>query len=226
MSRGSWSEISSDSDVWKKIVLGGICLLTVLPIPVALGGILEDLEAESANIKSDSPPGKFPEMDNFGVLLGKGLAPAVMFFVALMLFCLPTVVLMMTGFQIFASFRGEHGIAIMSVLVSAIFGLVALSLQFITAAMFPVAMAQYGRGMNLQPAMSPLANFSYVMEMGAAYWKKAAGFWFFLFGNIIVYIHGPIWYVNVPIQVALAVLGFTSLVIAARFALNQLQTKL
>ena len=53
MSRGSWSEISSDSDIWKKLVLGGICLLTVLPIPVALGGILEDLEAESENIKND-----------------------------------------------------------------------------------------------------------------------------------------------------------------------------
>jgi len=226
MSRGSWSEISSDSDIWKKLVLGGICLLTVLPIPVALGAILEDLETEGDNIKNDKPPEKFPEMDNLAVLLGKGLAPAMILFLACMLFCVPTVVLMMTGFQIYASFTGEHGIAFMSVIVSGVFGLLALAVQFASAVLFPVSMAQYARGMNLKPAISPLANLGYVSEMGAEYWMKAAGFWFFLAGNILVYIQGPVWYVNVPLQIILAVGGYASLIVSSRFALNQLQTKL
>jgi hypothetical protein len=62
--------------------------------------------------------------------------------------------------------------------------------------------------------------------MGAEYWIKAAGFWLFLMGSIIVYILGPAFYVNVPIQIALAVLGYVSLIVSSRFALNELQVNL
>ena len=143
-----------------------------------------------------------------------------------MLFCVPTVVLLMSAGHIYASFVSEHGMAFMSVMITGIFGFIALMLQFVAAILFPISMAQYSRGMNLKPAMSPMSNFGYVVEMGAPYWMKATGFWFFLTGNIVVYILGPALYVNLPIQVVLAVLGYSSLVVSSRYALDQLQTKI
>jgi hypothetical protein len=226
MTRGSWSEISSDSDIWKKIVLGGICLLTVLPLPIALGAVVDDLEAESKRIKEELPPGEFIDSDDFVGLLGRGLAPAFVLILALMLFCVPTVVLLMSAGHVYASFVSEHGMAVMSVLITGIFGLVALTLQFLAAIIFPISLAQYARGMNVKPAIHPLNNIGYAVTMGSRFWFKASGFWLFLMGNIVVYILGPAWYVNVPVQAMLAFLGYVSLIVSSRYALNELQNEL
>lgn len=226
MSRGSWSEISKDSEIWKKIVMGGVCMLTALPAPIALGAVADDLEAESKRIREGEPAGEFTDVDDLVGLLGRGLAPTFVFVLALMIFCVPTVVLLMSAGHIYASFVSEHGMAYMSVFITGVFGFVALVLQFLSAIIFPVSLAQYARGMNIKPAINPLNNIGYVVTMGAEYWIKAAGFWLFLMGSIIVYILGPAFYVNVPIQIALAVLGYVSLIVSSRFALNELQVNL
>lgn len=225
-SRGSWSEISSDPDIYKKLLIGGICLLTVLPIPVALGAVVEDLESEAMNIKDGKPPGRFVAMDTPSLLLGKGLAPACMFIMALMLFCVPTVVLLMSFAHVYASFTSEHDMSIMSTLITFIAGIVALLAQFAFSIIFPIALAQYARGLHLKAALDPMANIGNMLEMGAQFWAKASGFWFFLIGYIVIYIVGiEQWYVSIPIQVAFAVVGFTSLIVSSRFALSQLQPK-
>jgi hypothetical protein len=226
MARGSWSDISDDPEIWKKIVMGGVCMLFVLPIPVALGAIADDLEAESKRIKEGEPPGKLIDIDDFVGVLGRGLAPTFVLILAMMLFCLPTVVLLMSSIQIYASFVSEHGMAFISVLITGFFGLIALVFQFLFAILFPISLAQYARGLNIKPAIHPMNNIGSVISMGAEYWMKAAGFWFFLMGSIAMYILGPPLYVNIPIQVLLAVCGYASLIVSSRFALNELQTKL
>jgi hypothetical protein len=165
-------------------------------------------------------------MDDFAGLLGRGLAPTFVFILAMMLFCVPTVVLLMSGFHVYGSFKSEHGMAIMSVLITILFGFLALACQFLFTILFPISLAQYARGMNVKPAIHPLNNIGYAMTMGAPYWLKAAGFWAFLMGSIAVYILGPVWYVNFPLQVVLAVVGYVSLIVSSRHALSELQTNL
>ena len=219
MERGSWSEISSDSGIWKKMLIGGVCIMTVLPIPVALGAVHTDLESEASKIKEKTRAGIFPEMYQPGTLLGRGLAPSFMFALAIMLFCLPTVVILMSAVQTYTWLNSEHGMNILSFLITAVFGIIALVAQFICALLFPLSLAQYARGMNLKPALHPLANLGHIYEMGAPYWLRGAGWWLFLIGYTVLYVVGPVWWINIPLQLLLAVVGFVSLIISSRFAL-------
>ena len=204
------------------MLLGGICFLTVLPIPVALGALHTDLESEASKIKEKSPAGTFPEMDSPATLLGRGLAPSFMFALVMMLFCLPTVVILMSALQTHSWLNNEHGINILSFLITAVFAVIALAIQFICALLFPVSLAQYARGLNLKPALHPLANLSHIFEMGAPFWLKGAGWWVFLIGFTILYVVGPVWWINIPLQLLLATVGFVSLIISSRFALAHL----
>lgn len=226
MERGSWANISSDSDIWKKLFIGGACLITVLPIPVALGAVFSDLEAELEKIKSKTKPGHLVEMDTPAGHFGRGLAPTFLLLLSMMLFCVPTVVVLMSSAQTYAWIVSEHGLNFISFAVTGIFGLLALIAQFFVACMFPIAMAQYSRGLSIKPALDPLANFGYVSQMGAAFWTKASGFWLCLFGNMVLYIYGPAFFIDLVIRIVLCMLGFASLVVSSRYAIEQLQTKL
>ena len=224
--RGSWQEISGDSEIWKKLLVGSACLLFILPIPVALGALAQDFEDEYKKIKEDSPPGKLPGYDNPAGLLGKGLAPSFILFLAMMLYCLPTVVVLMSSAQTYAWVKSEHGLNVLSFLVTAGFGFVALAIQFLCTIIFPIALAQYGRGMSLKPAIDPMKNLGFALEMGAPYWIKASGYWFFLLASMVLFIQGISFWVDLPLRLALGMLGLASLFVSGRYALHQLQTRL
>ena len=226
MQRGSWSEISGDQEIWKKLATISGCFLLVLTAPISLGALYQDLTDENQRIKDKEPPGKLVELDNIPGLFGKGIVPTVIFFLAMMLYCVPTVVVLMSSAQTYAWLKSEHGINYLSFLVTAAFGLLALLVQFLCAILLPIALAQYARGTSLRIAVDPLANFGNAMSMGVPFWIKASGYWAFLLANIILFIQGPAFWVDLPIRVALCVLGFASLVVSSRYALNQLHTKL
>jgi Protein of unknown function (DUF4013) len=226
MERGSWREISKDPEIWKKLALGSVYFLTVLPIPIALGALNTDLEDELKNIKGDKPPGKLADLDDFLTSFGRGLAPVFIFFLAMMLYCVPTIVVLMSSAQTYAWLKSEHGMNYLSFCVTSLFGLLALVVQFLCTAIFPVALAQYARGMNIKPAVDPMANLGYVFSMGAPYWAKVSGYWIFLLGSMVLFIQGINFWVDLPIRFLLSGLGFASLVVSSRYALGQLQTKL
>lgn len=226
MERGTWSEIGKDSNIWKKLAFGAICLLTLLPIPVALGAVSTDLENELERVKNGTPSGPFPDVDRPTYFLGRGLAPAFIFLLALMAFCLPTVVVLMSSFQTYGWLKNENGVAILSLLTTCLFGLLALVVQFFVTALFPVALAQYARGLNIKPAIDPMANFGFIFEMGMPYWVKASGWYLFHLGYIVVYILGPAWWINLPLQLLFAGVGYASLIVSSRYAASQLQTRL
>lgn len=226
MERGSWSELSGDSEIWKKLAIGSVCALLFLPVPVAAGALVADLEAELERIKAKQPPGKLVSMSDIAGLLGKGVAPTFILILVVMAFCLPTVVVGMSYFQNVGWFRGESGINIFSFLLTNVFGLLALGLQFFVALTFPIAAAQYARGMNIKPAIDPLANIGFAFEMGSKYWFKATGFWLALCANIVLFVVSPAFWIDLLIRFVVTGLGFASLVVASRYALNLLQTKL
>ena len=226
MERSSWSQISADQDVWRKVAIGAACFLTILPIPIALGAIFSDLEEEKKKLKAEEPPGQMNDFHELGALFGRGLAPTFVFVLALMLFCLPSVVVLMSSFQAYGWIVSEHGLNVLSFVVTGVFGLIALAAQFLVALIFPIALAQYSRGMNIKPALDPMANLGYAFEMGAPFWFKATGYWLFLLGSMILTLLGINFWVDLLIRFVLAGLGFISLYISSKYALNELQTNL
>lgn len=226
MERGSWSDISGDQDIWKKLAIGSLCFLTVLPVPIAMGALFDDLTEESQRLKDNKGPGTFVEMDNPAGLFGRGLAPLFIFFLAMMLYCVPTVVVLMSSAQTYAWIKSEHGINYVSFIVTALFGLLALTVQFLCTILFPVALAQYSRGTSLRVSVDPLANFGNAISMGLPFWIKASGYWAFLLGSMVLFIQGPAFWIDLPIRFLLCGLGFASLIVSSRYALTQLQTRL
>ena len=206
--------------------MGAVCLLTVLPIPLALGALHTDLEEEYERIKSESPPSEFTDEDHPATLFGRGLAPMFIFFLAMMLYCVPTVVVLMSSAQTYAWLKSEHGMNVLSFVVTCLFGLVALAVQFFCTALFPVALAQYARGMSLKPAVEPMANLGYVFSLGAPFWLKVSGYWIFLLGSMLLFIEGINFWIDLPLRFLLCLLGYASLIVSSRYALNELQTKL
>ena len=98
--------------------------------------------------------------------------------------------------------------------------------QFFCTIIFPIALAQFGRGMNIKPAMHPMTNLGFAFEMGAPFWIKASGYWFFLLASMVLFIQGVSFWVNLPIQLILGMLAYASLIVSGRYALHQLQTRL
>jgi len=226
MERGSWPEISGDAEIWKKVAVGAGCFLTLLPLPFLFGTVHQDLEAENQRIESKEAPGKLPGLDDPLGALGNGLVPCFLFVMILMLMTAPTVVVLVSAGKTYAFFKSEISLGLFSTLLAAVFGLLALAAQFVISAMFPVSLAQYARGMNFKPAIDPMANFGYVMQMGSKYWHKASGLWLFLAGSMLLFVLGWPNYVSLPLFVGLAGLGYASLVVSSRYALYQLKTKL
>ena len=226
MALGKWSEISTDSEIWKKLAIGGTCLLLVLPAPLAFGAVFQDLETELGKLKEEVPPGEFTDMDNIAGLFGKGIAPSIICFLSLMLVGLPSIVILLSLGHLYAWFASEHGMSTMSLLLTSGLGLVALIVQFLFALIFPVALAQYARGVNIKQAMHPMAGLGIVFELGAPFWNKAAGYWLFLVSTMGITVFEFNFFVDLLIRLCLAFLGFASLVVASRYAAGQIQTKL
>lgn len=226
MERGSWSEIAVDAEIWKKLAIGTGCFMTLLPLPFLFGTIHQDLEAENRRIDSKEAPGELPGLDDPLGALGNGIIPCVIFFLVLMLLTAPTVVVLVSAGKTYAFFKSEIGLGVFSTLLAAIFGLLALAVQFVIAAMFPIALAQYARGLNLKPAVDPMANFGFVMQMGGVYWHKVSGLWLFLAGSMLLFVLGWSNYISMPLFIGLAGLGCASLIVSSRYALSQLKTKL
>lgn len=220
MERGSWSEVSGDKDIWKKLFLGAASVLCVLSLPLALGVLNTDLEAESARLKSKEPAGKFSDFSDLGTMFGRGLGPTFIFFLAMMAFCVPTVVVLMSAFQTYGWLKSENGINIISFTLTSMFGLAALAAQFGTAVLFPVAIAQYARGLNIKQALDPMSNFGFALELGATYWFKASGYWLFLASNLALWIIDANFFTDLIARLLFTMLGFASLIVSSRYALS------
>lgn len=226
MERGSWSELSSDPGIWKKLSICTVSMLLFLTAPIAVGALNSDLESELKRAKEKSPSGNFPAMSNFIDLFWKGLAPTAILVMVTMAFCLPSVVVGMSYFQNVGWFRSGNGINIFSFLLTNLFGLLAVGVQFLVAITFPIAAVQYARGLHMKPAIDPIANVGFAIEMGSRYWLKAAGFWFALTANIVLFVVSPTFWLDLVIRIAVTGLGMASLIVSSRYALYQLQTKL
>ena len=226
MERGSWSEIAGDAEIWKKMAVGAGCFLTLLPLPFLFGNVHRDLEEENRRIDAKEAPGKLPGLDDPVGAIGNGIVPCFMFVLLLMLLTAPTVVVLVSAGKTYAFFKSEIGLGFFSTLLAAIFGLLALAVQFIISSMFPVALAQYARGLHFKPALDLMANFGFVMQMGPKYWHKAGGLWSFLAGSMLLFVLGWPSYISMPLFIGLAGLGYASLAVSSRYALSQLKTKL
>jgi hypothetical protein len=226
MERGSWSEVAGDSEVWKKLAIGGACFVTILPLPIALGAVLTDLETELKSIKEDKASGEFIGFEGPAGLLGRGLAPTFIFVLTLMLFCFPSVVVCLSALQAYGWTDSEFGVNILSALVTSVFGLLALAVQFLFGAIFPIALAQYARGVHIKTALDPMAAVGSFYEMGAPFWWKTTGYWLFLLASMVLTLMGINFWIDLVLRLGLASLGFASLIVASRYALGQLQTKL
>lgn len=226
MERGSWSEFAADSEIWQKVAIGAACLLTVLPLPFLFGSIHRDLENEEKKIDAGDKPGAFPGFNDPLGLLGAGLVPCIIFILLLMLLTAPTVVVLVSSGKTYAYFKSEIGLGLFSTVLAAIFGLLAVCVQFLITAMLPIGLAQNARGLTFKTVIDPLANFGYVMQMGNTFWHKAGGMWFFVAGSMLLFVMGWPNYIDLPVRFVLSAIGCTSLMTSSRYALSQLKKNL
>lgn len=236
MNRATWAAISRDSEIWKKIGIGAVSLALVLTTPIALGIVSNDLDAEAQRHRtksSDPPTNELPKTDELGKLAVDGIAPSMVFFGALCLFLLASIPVGLTYFNLYVFFRPaneivpemhqEVHVSIVSVILFALIGLVGFLAQCLAAASLPVALAQSARGKDIRPALAIIPNAVTVTEMGFDYWKKAAGVAFGLLGMTSIFVTGAFgmpWYLSTPVCLLICAIGFVSLVLASRHALE------
>jgi hypothetical protein len=242
MDRSSWSAISKDPDIWKKIGVGAGSLAFILTSPIALGIVNSDLEAEVQRRQDKEPAGAetaLPPVDDLLKLLTSGIGPAMLFVGALMMFAIATIPVGLSYFQLYALFRPANelvpelhqklSIPITSVLLYFIIGGLGLAAQAMVAASLPVALAQYARGKDLRPALAVVPNALTVMEMGMPYWLKAAGTALGMMAMTIIFITGGFGFgflASTLAWVFVAAALFISLVLASRFALEHVAAEI
>jgi hypothetical protein len=230
MDRSSWSALSKDPELWKKIALGAGSLLLFIPIPVAMGIVNLDLENEVQRKASKEPPGDgaLPSVDDLAKVVMSGIGPSMLFLAAAVLFAIPAIPTGLALLQMYAFLRpgSELSIPFMSLLVSLVIGLVGLAGQVLAAASFPVALAQYARGKDLRPALAVLPNAVTVVEMGMPYWIKVSGVVFGMLSMTVLSIIGLVWYLNLPVCLAIFAIFFVSLTLSSRFALAHITAEL
>ncbi len=228
MERASWSALSRDESIWKKIAFGGVSLCLLLPTPLALGLLQKDLEAQAAALNTGTTSDGLPEVDNPGGLVAEGVGPTLLYIGSLMLFTVPTIAFLFSSFNVMIWLRADEDsgvrLGLFSILLMLLLGLGALLLQFLTASMLPVALAQYARGKDLKPALSPIDNASRVIEFGAAYWLKTSGFVIALLGVLILNMVQIPFYASLAVTFVLFCIAFVSLILASRHALVELTT--
>lgn len=222
MVRGEWSTISGDSEFWKKVGIASACLNFVVTAPLTMGLIVEDLEAEYERMKNNEKEGSLKGFDDPSGLFSSGVGGCLLFFATILIYGLPTILTLFAYFQIYTMFHSEiMEFKLVSFLLNMIFLLTGLFFQFVVAASFPVSLAQYSRGKDLRPALSPFDNGMTVLQMGADYWKKASG----LAGGLIVMT--AVVFQGVPFLVSLVLFlvlmggAFVSTVLASRHALAE-----
>jgi hypothetical protein len=231
MDRSSWSAISKDPEIWKKIAIGAGSLLFFIPTPLALGMVNLDLEGEAQRLSAKEPPSgdsRLPSVDDLSKLLMSGIGPTMLFVAACVLFAIPAVPTGLAVLQMYAFLRpgSELSLPIMSLLVSLIIGCLGLAGQVLAASSFPVALAQYARGKDLRPALAVLPNAITVVEMGMTYWLKVSGVVFGMLSMTVLFIVGLPWYLNFPVCFAIFAIFFVSLALSARFALAHVAAEL
>lgn len=236
MNRATWAAISKDPEIWKKIGIGATSLALMLTTPIALGIVANDLEAEAhrRRNKPGSPaPDELPSTNEIGKLAVDGISPSFVFLGALCLFLLASIPVGLTYFQFYVYFRpanaaipelqSEVHVSLVSMLIFGIIGLLGIAGQCMAAASLPVALAQSSRGKDLRPALSVISNAVTVIEMGADYWKKAAGVAIGLMGMTAIFITGGFgmpWWASTPLCLILGAAGFVGLVLSSRHALD------
>lgn len=242
MDRASWSAISRDSEIWKKVVMGATSLALIFSCPVALGLVNSDLEDEARRIHEKRPPeaeNPLPRADDLGKLAMDGIGPAMLFCAALMMFAIATIPAGLSYFQLYAMFRPENelvpemhqklSVPITSVLLWVLILGLGLVAQFIVAASFPVAMAQYARGKDPRPALAVVPNALTVMEMGFGYWLKVSGVAVGLMMMTSIFITGGFgvgFVLSTIIWFLVAAAMFVSLVLSSRMALAHIAAEL
>ncbi len=224
MDRSSWSVISKDGGIWKKIAWGTGSLFLLLSTPIAMGIVSLDLEEEHRRLGMKEPPGPLPPVDDLGKVFSSGIGPSLILLGAGFLFAVPTAVAMFPAFQWLAFFhsRSEVSPPIMSLVINSVIGLFCLAGQVLASASLPVALAQYSRGRDLRPALAVLPNISSVLEMGSPYWAKVAGVSIGCIAMLALQFIGLEWYINVPITLGICAMFFVSLVLSSRHAFGYL----
>lgn len=242
MSRTDWATISKDPEIWKKVAIGGACLTTILPAPIALGMINSDLEAEVARRsqkKSDPPQQFLTGVEDIGKLVTSGIGPAMLCAGALLMFAIATIPLGLSYFQLYAFFRPANelvpelhaavAIPFTSVILYFIIGALGLAAQAVIAASFPVALAQYSRGQDLAAALSPVSNILLVVEMGVGFWRRALGVAVGMLLMTIIFITGGFglnWLFSTLLCFAVCSWAFVSLALSSRYALEHIIAEL
>lgn len=242
MDRANWSAISKDSEIWKKLTMGATSLAFILTCPLALGIVNTDLEEEARRIHEKQPPSSdnfLPKVDDATKLVMDGIGPAMLFCAALMMFAIATIPVGLSYFQLYALFRPanelvpemhqELAVPITSVLLWILILAVGVILQFVVAASFPVAMAQYARGKDPRPALAVVPNALTVLEMGFGYWLKVAGVAVGLMAMTMIFITGGFGFgfvISTLVWFAISAGMFVSLVLSSRMALGHIAAEL
>lgn len=236
MKRATWAAISKDSEIWKKISVGALSLTLLITTPVALGIINNDLENEARRrrAKSQDPPqDELPPANDLIKLAVDGLSPSFVFLGALCLFFLASIPVGLSYFNLYVFFRPvnevvpemhqEVHISWISLILFTIIGLAGFLAQCLSTLSLPVALAHYARGTDIRPALAVVPNILTVTEMGLDYWKKAAGVTLGILGVTLVFVTSGLgldWYLSFPLSFLLSAIGFVSLVLASRHALE------
>ena len=240
MDRTTWSAISKDPEVFKKVGICAASMMLLLPTPIALGLINTDLETEAQRLQAKEPREatelSLPGVDDLLKLLTAGLGPSILYALSIVLFAIPSIGVLLSQAQLYIYFRppnqlmpelhAEVKVSLGSVIIFAIIGLVSLALQTMATALLPVALAQYSRGKDLIPALDVMRNVATVMDMGVEYWKRASGMILAALGMFVATFVGLPWYVNLPVSFALSAVAFVSLVLSSRYALEHLTTEI
>lgn len=220
MEHGRWSDISSDPELAKKVFFGSFCLSTFLFTPFALGALATDLETEAKLIEEKKPSGHLPTLDNFALLLGKGIIPTFILGLVLLLSLIPGIPAILSFVKLLTVFKSEFGTSFFSLLTSAGLGIAALALQFLVSLLCPIAFAQHARGVSLRTAMDPLSCASYAIEMGSTFWLKASGMWLAFLLGIILSITGMSYMFQIPAFFIIMAPAYVSLALSSRYALR------
>lgn len=243
MERSRWSAISGDPEIWKKITLGGACLMLLLPTPIALGIVNTDLEAQAQQLQDKTPAKStfLPPADELFKLFGSGFGPSLVYLGALLMYAIGTIPLGLSYFQLYAVFdkgsqlaeelgtKMEVSMPVTQILLFVLIALLGLALQAVIAASLPVALAQYARGKDPRPALAVIPNAMTVLEMGGSYWLKASGVAFAMLFMTIVFITGGFnlhWILSTALCLVVCAFGFVALVLSSRHALEHVAAEL
>lgn len=226
MDQTQLSSLTKDSEFGKKLVFGTLSLLLVVPSPLAMGLVSSDLESQVKGLKNGTPPEKLPGIDRPAQLLGDGIGPTCLLIASLLLFTVPTIGFVLSFTNIAIYFRASEDairMSFFSLIPILLICLVALALQMLVGLMLPVALAEYARGKDLRPALSPWDNALRAFEFGPNYWKRAIGVPVAFFGLVMLMMMPLPYGLSYLVQFLLTAWAFLALVLGGRYAVGQLE---